>query len=425
MGKYFSNLFNFLASITVTIFVLSAIVVLVILQVSGIYLQSIAKDWQWLRPLVFIDFSRSPILIGLLVLFSINLIACCIKQLKRMLKILKIGPLQLDDTIINSAHYVEEFSIQDLNPGIEKLSNAIAAHFAKPLLLKDARDHHYFYAEKGKYVYLGFYLAHLSILALLIGVILSTQGYTFYVEIAKNKIVDPIVGKNNSNKRQVLNFGLACEDFGTVYYEGTKDIKKHQSTISIIKNGKKVKTQIVDFGNPLQYSGIDIYQNRITAKTQFTRLTVTAKNGEKHICEVKNGDSIRLPGSDIWIEVIGSELNSTSPPARIWISSNPSRFTELGLRDYQFSLLEIFMADTTSLKIMKDPGMEIIWYSFLSMALGFSVIFFFSHQRVWAKIEEKKSGCFVTMAGFSNKNQQALRKIITTVKNEMEGSFHA
>ena len=429
MKKIVQSSFNFLASLNVAIFTISAIVLLTLLQLAGTKYQT-AYNWQWLKTLVSIDLFHSKLFIILAALFALNLLTCCIKQLQKTVRILKDTPRPLDDILINSLPAIEQFRLNDFDKSPQNVSKAISDHFRKPVTVRDSSQELCFYAEKGRYTHLAFYLAHLSILTLVIGMMLSTQGYHYSLDISKNQIIDPLVVVDGKKSRVALDFGLSCDDFSTSTHKtaghgGSKKEEEYKSTLSILKNGKKIKTRVVDYGTPLQYEGFDIYQDRFDKKIRYARIKTITKDSKDHIFEVKKNERFKLPGSKITIrpkrlKSDTVQLESSFPQAKLWVSSNPARFSEAKLNDYQFSLIEYFYKETISLKIIRDPGKGIVWGSVLSMLAGFSIMFFCSHKRLWAIVQKKDNGCSVTLGGTSTKNLQSLKEIICNISNEIK-----
>ena len=94
MKKYLRSLLQLCASLNLTIIVLSVFALLFTLQVAGNKLVSLPafKSWEWLKALVAVDIYHSGLFLLLLVLFSINLIACCINRIPRTLAFLRESP---------------------------------------------------------------------------------------------------------------------------------------------------------------------------------------------------------------------------------------------------------------------------------------------------------------------------------------------
>jgi cytochrome c biogenesis protein ResB len=75
------------------------------------------------------------------------------------------------------------------------------------------------------------------------------------------------------------------------------------------------------------------------------------------------------------------------------------------------------------LSVQKDPGAGIVYIGFTLLGLTLAGVFFFSHERVWAVVEEKGSGRFEVVAG-GNTNRNRLgfgdrfRKLVAATGGE-------
>jgi cytochrome c biogenesis protein len=427
MRKFLATIFNQIASITLTILVLTAIALIITLQLAAPKLQMVFMGSRWIREIASTDFSRSRVFILFLILFCINLIACTLKHLKKTIALFRVSAMLQEDVTGASWMISKVISGKDTDTVMIQLTDAVTRHFRKPRLIKGTSGTHSLIAEKGKYTNLAFYLAHLSILTLVIGVIISLRGYTYYIDIAEGQVIDPLVVVDSNRHEKRFNFALRCDDFSTLYYQGTNTVLKHESTLSIVEDGKKVKTQVVDYGTPVNYETIDIYQNRFVNRIQLARIQVITPQGEKQFYEVKNGEIFQLPGNNLPIRAAAFRPNSLqllslSPPDRLWISLSPVRFFNPALSGYQFSLLGYDYNEMTNLKIIYDPGKGIVWYSFLSMIAGFCVMFFFSHRRLWAIVEEQANGYMIRLGGSATKDPQTIRKTVEAILHELKGS---
>ena len=425
MRKILTTIFNQLASLNLTIIVLSAISLLIGLQLVAPKLQPVFKDAQWITEAASTDFFRSRLFIFFLIIFCINLITCCIKHLNKTVTLFRLSSLVREN--VESASWIISEVIENKDSGtlVKNLTDAMTRHFKKPVLLKGASGIQSLISERGRYVPLAFYLAHVSILTLVIGVIISLRGYTYYIDIAVGQVINPLVIFDTKQHEKRFDFALACEDFKTLYYTGTNKEMKHESTLSIVKEGKKVKTQVVDYGTSLRYSTIDIFQNRFVNRIPRANIQVVTPQGEKLLYEVKNGEIFRLPGSNLPIRAAGFRENSLqllsfSPPDRLWISASPVRFFQAALSGYQFSLVKFTYTDMTNLKVIYDPGKAWVWYSFLSMIAGFFIMFFFSQRYIWATLKEQENRIVIRLGGTSTKNPQAIRQTLESITRELK-----
>jgi cytochrome c biogenesis protein len=74
---------------------------------------------------------------------------------------------------------------------------------------------------------------------------------------------------------------------------------------------------------------------------------------------------------------------------------------------YKLQLLDFERVSTEHiLSVQRDPGATVVYVGFGLLALTLSAVFFFSHQRVWAHVEEKGKGAYeVVLGGNTNRNK--------------------
>ncbi|HRH45871.1 MAG TPA: cytochrome c biogenesis protein ResB, partial [Pyrinomonadaceae bacterium] len=79
---------------------------------------------------------------------------------------------------------------------------------------------------------------------------------------------------------------------------------------------------------------------------------------------------------------------------------------------YIFKLLDFEkVGEQHILSVLYDPGVHVVYLGFILLFLTLVAVFFFSHQRVWAAIEETSPNIFeITFGGNTNRNQTGLQE---------------
>jgi cytochrome c biogenesis protein len=75
------------------------------------------------------------------------------------------------------------------------------------------------------------------------------------------------------------------------------------------------------------------------------------------------------------------------------------------------------------LSVQYDPGATTVYVGFALLGLTLSSVFFFSHERVWALVEEKGDGRFeVVLGGNTNRNHlgfgDRFRRLVASIGGE-------
>ena len=90
---------------------------------------------------------------------------------------------------------------------------------------------------------------------------------------------------------------------------------------------------------------------------------------------------------------------------------------------YKFRLTSFEkVADAHVLAVQKDPGATVFYVGSTLLCLTLCAVFFFSHQRFWAIVEEREGGRFeVALGGDANRNQMALEDRFKRLKSAITG----
>ena len=425
MRKAFRYLFYFLTSINLTLILLSAATLIFILQIAQEKFALSFPSWKWLSAMGKFDFYHSRGFFVLFALFCVNLIGCTLKRLPRTIAVLRNSTQELNEALGDSLPIRVTAAASDYPATRQALLSMVSGHFRKTARIREDANSLHLFAEKGRYSHAGFYLAHLCLLGLALGTMLSATGFQYSFEITRGQLLDPLVVRDAGRQEKALDFSLLCNDLRTIPYGEGARLKKHESRLSIIRNGTTVVTQEVDFANPLRYDGVDIYQDRFSKTISYATIKIIAPDNQQSTHELKLGDSFTAGTAGVRIRVTrlrpdGVQLRTLTLPETLVVAQNPVQFRQAPLQGYWLSLMEITQKESTTLKAIYDPGKTLIWYSFILMVAGFSICFFCSHQQVWARIERMEGGCIVTLAGTATKNARDVAELISALKNRLQ-----
>jgi cytochrome c biogenesis protein len=286
-----------------------------------------------------------------------------------------------------------------------------------------------FFSEKGRFSRLGVYIAHLSLLFILIGGLIgSLYGFRGHVEILEGESVNQIFLR--VREREVpkpIEFSVRCDDFNITYYDlpGRKEkhVKEYTSTLTILENGKEVIKKAVRVNHPLCYKGLAFYQANYGTIHDVTLGIQWRNRKEKATFKVPEGITVPVPNSNDFIRILqyapqihnfgeGVQVVLFKPnqePVPFWLLRAHPKFDEQRRDEFVLTFEGNSSTEYTGLSVTKDPGVWLVWIGCGLMILGLFVSFFFSHQRVWARIPNNPAGEIV-LAGSANKNRIGFEK---------------
>jgi cytochrome c biogenesis protein len=366
----------------------------------------------------------------ILLLLVINLIACSINRLPGVLSQISRTRTGLEDSMLKALPYVDRIQIRGKGEAKteENVRSLLKKGFGSSMRF-ESESAITFFSEKGRFSRLGVYIAHLSLLFILIGGLIgSLYGFRGHVEILEGETVNQIsLRVRDGEVPKPLEFSVRCDDFDITYYDlsGRKEkhVKEYTSVITILENGKEVLKKTVQVNHPLHYKGLAFYQSNYGAIHDVTLGIQWKGKKEKALFKVLEGNTVPVPNTNNLIRVLkyahevhnfgeGAQVVLFKPnqePLPFWLLRTHPKFDEKRRDEFVLTFEGDSPREYTGLSVTKDPGVWVVWIGCGLMILGFIVSFFFSHQRVWVRIP-KSPGGEIVLAGSTNKNRVGFEK---------------
>ncbi len=74
----------------------------------------------------------------------------------------------------------------------------------------------------------------------------------------------------------------------------------------------------------------------------------------------------------------------------------------------------------TGLQVSSDPGLPIVYTSFILMLVGFFIAFYMSHKKVFVEVTKKGNSTRVLVSGNSNKNKIGMDETVKMLAESLE-----
>ena len=432
--SFLQSLWDFFCSLKLTMFLLISLAILSIIGTiipQGVippeYMASISPaKYKLYKVLGFFDMYHSWWFILLLYLLTMNLIACSIKRLPHIWKIISEPKLVMDSGLEQSLSNSTSFKTNDRPESLkEKLTLFLSSEFARPVATEVDGVWHLF-AQKTPWCRLSVYFVHLSVIIIFIGAMIGSMfGYKGFVNILEGESITAFMGR--AEKKIDLGFAVRCEQFSVELYKNGAP-KEFKSILTVLENGKPVPdfTNVrVIVNDPMTYKGITFYQSSYGNAGNYF-FTVSGLDGKNPTSVTMDTNTVAtLPdGSTLQVIEATDDVsqfvpNLTGPAAQVEIHGPQggtekiivyAKHPELNIQHAQehkgSMVLQYLGAQKkmyTGLQVAKDPGVWIVWLGCALMVVGIYGAFLMSHRRVWIRIQNGT----VTIGGNSNKNQAA------------------
>ncbi|HEX3558143.1 MAG TPA: cytochrome c biogenesis protein ResB [Pyrinomonadaceae bacterium] len=330
---------------------------------------------------------------------------------------------------------------------VEKILAAFAASRLKQKVT-EKKGKIFVFGERGAWNRLGAYAVHVALLTIFFGGFLTAQfGRTGNMPLEPGQKSDQMTETvfnidQLSQAAYQLPFTVECTDIqqklirkeGNITSENTLD---WLTRIKIRDPDYGDREALVHLNAPYDYRGYRFFQASFIAegKARQVRLRVTPQQGgePQDINIARNGSATLADGTRVELKDFaanftvggtqgGDEGEYTNPAATLAVTppgGAPTRalaftpemaerapFAKQPVAGYTWRLVDFEKAPKAHvLSVQKDPGSTVVYLGFTLLALTLSSVFFFSHERVWALVEEKGESEFeVVLGGNTNRN---------------------
>lgn len=398
------------------------------------------SNYELFKNLQFIDMYHSVWFIGILALFSVNLICCSIKNFPRVWKFVTDPMLVASPGVLkNSANRAEYSSKEPKKKIIERLSPLLKKEFGK-IILTEKDDKTYLFAQKGIYSRFGAYMTHLSILIIMAGAIIgNVWGYKAYINIVEGTEINKVISRSGQGQIP-LGFTVRCDNFDVSYYPNSNRPKDYNSDLVILEDGKEVLRKRIEVNDPLTYKGITFYQSSYgpSGKAFFNVKATNNSSGESAEFKARQGENLELPGGYAFTVTNFTENDRNFGPAMQLYVKTPDgkhgspfvvwqNFPEFDVkRDgfFSFALLGFEQPQFTGLQVAKDPGVNIVWLGCFLMVFGSLSAFFFSHKRIWVCLDDTGKKTTVVVAANAHRNQPGFALAFDDLQQKLENCIN-
>lgn len=400
----------------------------------------------------FMNMYRSWWFISLLILFAANVVICSIDRLPRIWRLVREPMSPLTDDKIKKFTIHRETVLKGKPEQVKDTVASALKHIGfRSTEIKE--EHRFqFISQKGNYSRLGVYIAHFSILFVLIGAVIGMRfGFKGQLMLPEGSISDVAYSRNGM--AVPLGFEIRCDNFDTEFYGRSDMPKDYRSWLTVIKDGKEILTKSISVNDPLTYEGITFYQSNYGFIPERVRMglfivRVVSRDGKVSDLKLRLGDTFEIPGTDISGKLIdfspalrpdnfttySNQMNNPAVLVEFSESGKPT-FSGWILRRHpetwqlpegsRVEFIDLWGVEFTGLQVRKDPGVWIVYLGCITISIGLFIAFFMSHRKVWVSVVEDKNNARIVVGATANKNRGALeRKIdsmISLIKKDQEG----
>ncbi len=364
----------------------------------------------------------------IILMLALNLIACSIQSLPRILSNIFVQEKYINDKLLNKISW--KCFIKYHNQHI--LKNIMLKIFKKSDIIKNTSNNIYFFKEINKYASLGVYIIHTALLFIIFGSILTSMfGLDGIVHIKENDMISKINIKTVGNFyiNHNLKFKVKCTNFKLTKYMNNSPLS-YMSNLEIydfIKSKNYIVAKAITVNNPLSYNGYNFYQTSYEVmpnKEKIILLINIYNKLQKKEYKTYVGDKIHMLNGITFIPVkiihdfIG--LGLALKIKKIYLNGfynnfvifkSYATFDSLVRKGYfNIILKDVVLSYKTGLQVTKTPFIGIVFFGFILLIYGFIITFTSINKKYYGSIMYlKKDNTYeLCFALYGHKNQYNL-----------------
>ncbi len=453
-----SDLWNFFTSITLGIVLLALILILSFIETlipQSAWTREVdyisqygVEGYRWIKALGLDNIYGSWYFLLLTVLFFLNLSFNTYVRLRASIRWWHTDFARTDTSKLAALplHRRLELGPASTNPKLikEKVRSVLRRRFYR---VKETPQG--LFAEKWKFERFGIDVLHLSLLAVIIGLILTFALGFRTIQIAhKGEVFEVSNG----------GFKVKVEDFWSENYPDSERVMDWKSTLTILEDGQPVKTQTIEVNKPLIYKGIWFYQTAFgqdwQGAAQVTLRVMRTSDGKdlgEFTAKVDDGFTIPDEGVFVAVKTFLPDFDLTengiaysrtqrllNPAAYIEVFDTKGNrlmrtwsFSQLGMQalaeqylkdlPYRIRLVGMKAPEFTGLQITYDPGMPVAYGGFVMMFVGFLIHLFFKHKVIWVRLEQEA----IVIGGMARKNPKGFAQEFERIVRALQVRLNA
>ncbi|MGB5751224.1 MAG: cytochrome c biogenesis protein ResB [Desulfobacterales bacterium] len=467
----FNKIWKFFTSVRLTIVLLLTLAATSIIgtlipqnESPQAYLQAFgASLYRFFDLLGFLDLYHSWWFQTLMLLLSLNVLVCSIDRLSATWRIIFPERPKFNLSRFRRLEPKEEFTRNSPGEQLQKSYQDTISRNFRYCRVEETGSGYAIFGERGRWTRIGVYIVHLSVICMLVGGVIGTRfGFEGFVNLAPGEAAQKIQLRNR-NQMLPLDFAIRCDDFKVSFYPNGAP-EEFRSSLSIIEQGKVVKSQDIIVNDPLHYKGISIFQasygplpsrqQDVQIPDELTLVFTSKATGMIYQKKAAVGQTIELPeslgkfavdefrnsydfrGQDLGATIVGTLHQSDGAAVEVVLPVQFPSFDKMGpifnktrKDDMLISVSGVKAQPAeeryfTGLQVSRDPGVWVVYTGFILIIVGCYITFFMSHRQVCVDIVESGQNCRIVVTGTANKNKIGNeRKLKTLSQTLSRGKF--
>lgn len=399
--------------------------------------------------------------VALIVLLSVNLIACSEQRWPGMWKLATAKAKALSRQAFQNIPAAQRFEWNLSHPkkreaAVEKVMAYLKSQWKHPVIVEQSDGVTQIFWQTGRWSRIANYLVHTSLLVIFAGAIVSAMyGFEGAANIPEGAAIDTFLifkeGKAAGLRKvdlagaleneRYLGFRVQAESFDVKFYDKfpTRP-KEFVSKLNFIEDGQVKMSAMARVNDPVTYKNFTFYQAsygplgdfdvgmRVISKDspQRAHVYVRTQLGKpeevpqigKTLVAIRAMQNVQGLGPGVLLQEMSGDQSIGEP---FWILKDYPQFDQAQRKNSRYTVVleQLDERFFTGLQVGYDPGAPIYWWGCLGMILGTFYALFVQHKKYYLRIENDEVMLGATVHRLPSGFEKQVARLAATLKQEM------
>lgn len=399
--------------------------------------------------------------VALIVILSLNLIACSEQRWPGMWKLANAKPQPLSpEAFANIPENLRaEWQLknqQSRDAAVAKAMTYLQGQWKKPIIVEQSAEVTQIFWQTGRWSRLANYLVHTSLLVIFAGAIVSAMyGFEGAANIPEGAAIDTFLlfkeGKASGlpkvnmegalENERLMGFRVQAETFDVKFY---KDFpgrpQEFVSKLNFIEDGQVKKSAMARVNEPVEYKNFTFYQasygplgdfdvgmrvipkdltngGHVYVRTQIGKPEQISQIG-KTLVAIRANLNVQGLGPGLLLQEMENDQASGEP---FWVLKDYPQFDQAQRKNAPYTLVleQLDERYFTGLQVGYDPGAPIYWWGCFGMIIGTFYALFVQHKKYYLRIEKNRVLLGATVHRLPLGFEKQVQRLVRTLQQEM------
>jgi len=374
---------------------------------------------------------------ALLALLATSIVVCTMNRWRGIWATVFHTRVRATETFLTHARYnVRMDAAMPATEAAERLRKSLTrAHYR--VTSEGPSDSVALFADRNRLSRFGTFFTHLSLVLILVG---AMVGGIWGFEDPRFTVAEGSTRDLGLGTTLAVRLDEFADD-----YQADGSPRDYRGEVTLLEHGQPMKSGVIRVNSPMRYKGVafhlSFFGQAAVMKVQDSSGREIFNGGVPLALQTRDGQrpvgSFDLPEQGLSVYVVGPRADESDGPirageirmelyrdsVRVARPVNLSQGMPMAIEGLTFTFEQ--ESRFAGLKVVKDPGMNVIWAACAFMVAGLVMLFYLPRRRLWALCTQRPDGTSEVLVGMPAQRDFSLAGEFDRLQTRLAGALDA